>query len=312
MPFTHRLRPNVTKIILKSSFIFLFITSTLSCQENKPRVIQETFVTTNSFNEFVSTVKLPESLEFCGEVVPLDDDEVRERAEREFYLLLQQPGQIALYLKRSGRYFPLFEKHLRASNMPEDLKYLSVAESALFMSRSSKGAMGLWQIMEGTAKELGLTVNQQVDERRHPEKSTIAGLKYLRQGFAKHKSWILTAAGYNMGNYGLAKNIDSQNKDNYFDLWLNEETSRYIFRIVIIKEMMQNPEKYGFMFKDSDLYKPYNSKTVKITSEISDIVKWSEEQGTNFKMVRLLNPWILGKSLPKPSKGDYYEIEIPN
>ncbi|MDQ1266999.1 MAG: rane-bound lytic murein transglycosylase, partial [Bacteroidota bacterium] len=182
-----------------------------------------------TYIDVLCTIKLPEKLEFCGETVPLDNEEVWERAEREFYTLLQQPGQIILYLKRAGRYFPMFESKLKEAGLPDDMKYLSVAESALYMARSAKDAVGLWQFIASTGKMMGLQIDDYVDERRHPEKSTDAAIKYLLQGYAKHKSWLLAAAGYNMGHENLIENARYQTADDYFDLFLNEETSRYIF-----------------------------------------------------------------------------------
>lgn len=264
----------------------------------------------NLFSNLTS-LKLPAQLDFCGEKVPLDIPEVRERAEREFYLLLQQPGQVILYIKRSGRYFPMYEKIIHGKNLPDDLKFLSVAESALYMSRSTKGAVGLWQFMPATARAYGLQVDDYVDERRHPEKSTDAALEYLKDGYQQHKSWLLSAAGYNMGNTNVASHLDFQNGNSFFDLFLNEETSRYILRIVVIKEIMSNPEKYGFMIDNSEKYKPDNVKYIECNEEIPNLSKWATEQGTTYKDVKILNPWILDKKLPKPSKGDVYKIAVP-
>ena len=282
----------------------------MACGETE-QVSSQTINTQNNSFQFISSLKLPEKLDFCGEEIPLEIPEVKERAEREFYLLLQQPGQIILYLKRSGRYFPLYERIIAENDMPDDLKYLSVAESALYMSRSSKGAVGLWQFIPSTAKLMGLTVNSYVDERRHPEKSTRAAMKYLKQGYNKHKSWILTAAGYNMGHTRVTQSLDYQNGDDYFDLFLNDETSRFIFRIAIIKEFMKNHEKYGFHFDDSEFYKPYNTKTVTVSGNIVNIHSWAVEQGTSYKWIKLLNPWILKQKLSSPPRGKKYEILIP-
>lgn len=264
-----------------------------------------------SFYEYISTLRMPAQLSFCGERIPLEIPEVRERAEREFYLLLQQPGQIILYLKRAGRFFPMFEKIIRESNMPEDLKYLSVAESALYMSRSPKDAYGLWQFIPATGRAMGLQIDENVDERAHPEKSTRAAMKYLREGYSSHGSWILTAAGYNMGHGRVTTSLSYQTADNYFDLFLNEETSRYIFRIAMIKELMQNADKYGFKLHNNQLYKAEKTKTVKWGASIPNIAEWARQQGSNYKDVRILNPWILGRQLPAPAKGKVYEIELP-
>lgn len=293
-------------------FIF-FAVLLFACSDNRNESSAQTtqeYLGSDHFTK-VSQLKLPDELSWCGEKIPLDIPEVKERAEREFYLLLQQPGQIILYLKRSGRYFPLYEQVLREYNMPDDLKYLSVAESALYMALSSKEAMGLWQFMSATAKHLGLQVTDMVDERRHPEKSTRAALKYLRQGFESNGSWMLTAAGYNMGHTNVTKNLKYQNADDYFDLFLNTETSRFIFRIALIKELMSNAEKYGFILDKDDYYKPYDTKIVEWNKSIKDLSAWAIEQGTSYKFVKLYNPWILGRELPSPGKGKW-EIAVPN
>lgn len=296
-------------ITMKILYILITILL-LSCSDSKP-LISDTAKTAENFYEFVSSLELPDKLEIFGEPLPLDDPEIRERAEREFYLMLQQPGQLILYIKRSGRYFPMFSRVIKEHNMPEDLIYLSVAESALYQARSSVGAIGLWQFMPETARMMGLQVDDFVDERRNPEKSTHAAMKYLKQGYQKHKSWILTAAGYNMGHSGLADNMNFQSVENYFDLHLNEETSRYIFRIAIIKHFMLNADKYGFKIPSDKLYKDEKTQIVKVNAAIPDLAAWARVNGTSYKHVKRLNPWILKRNLPAPSNGKVYEIALP-
>ncbi|MDX9791563.1 MAG: lytic transglycosylase domain-containing protein, partial [Candidatus Kapabacteria bacterium] len=291
-------------------FYLLLTVFMISCSDSKP-LISDTAEEASNFYEFVSSLELPEKLDFCGEPLPLDDPEILERAEREFYLLLQQPGQLILYIKRSGRYFPMFERIIREQNMPDDIKFLSVAESALYQARSSAGAIGLWQFMPETAKMMGLKVDEYVDERRHPEKSTYAAMKYLKDGYNKHKSWILTAAGYNMGHYGLSENLNFQSVENYFELYLNEETSRYIFRVAIIKHFLQNADKYGFNIPMEKRYKDDEVKIISVKNAINDLSAWARAEGTTYKHVKRLNPWILKRKLPAPPKGTVYEIAIP-
>lgn len=262
-------------------------------------------------NTFLSMLELPDSLDFCGERIPMEIEEVRERVEREFYLILQDPGQVILYFKRSGRYFPVFEKAIKEMGVPEDLKYLSVAESALYMSRSTRGALGLWQFIASTGSSMGLEINDYVDERLDPEKSTYSALKYLQNGYKQHKSWISAAAGYNMGNGGVVENMTFQQGKDFFDLFLNEETSRYIFRIVCIKEIMQHPDKYGFIINKSKLYKPDEVRLVRVTAAIPNLSTWAQQYKTTYKNVKLLNRWILKRELPAPANGKYYEIAIP-
>jgi hypothetical protein len=248
--------------------------------------------------QYISNLKLPTELDFCGERVPLNNSEIRERAEREYYLLLQQPGQLALYLKRAGRYFQVYEKSLKKMNLPDDLKYLSVAESALIQARSSKSALGLWQFMEGTAKTYGLRVDKYVDERLNVEKSTEAALKYLSSGKKSLGSWTLAAAGYNMGNQGVRNAMNKQKVDNYFDLYLNEETSRFIFRIVLIKEFMKNAARYGLNFAQSAKYEDKNTKSITINGDIPNLYEWAKANHNLYKDIKLLNPWILTDELP--------------
>lgn len=263
-----------------------------------------------NYNTFVSIIELPDTLYLCDEPVDLTNPELRERAEREFLLLMQQTGQVLLYLKRAERYFPLYETYIERFSLPSDLKYVSVAESALYMSRSSAGAVGLWQIMPATGKSLGLRIDKYVDERRHPEKSTVAGLQYLSENYNKFKSWNLGIAAYNRGKYGIANDVEFQMKDNYFDLYLNEETSRYYFRILVIKELMENPEKYGFDVSNLRAYNDGETKEITVKSSIGNIAKWAAEQGTDYKTVKLLNPWILKRELNSPGN-DSYKIRVP-
>lgn len=258
----------------------------------------------------ISNYNLPYELELCGEKIPLDDPDVLERAEREFFLLLQQPGQIILYMKRAGKYFPIYETILAEYGLPNDLKFLSVAESALYQATSAKSAVGLWQFMPGTAKNFGLIVNDFVDERRNPEKSTRAACQYLKAGYKRHNSWLLALAGYNMGDGGIAGQMSYQYGNDYFDLYLNDETSRFIFRIAIIKEIMTHPENYGFNTSTIKKYSPERVKKIKVDSAIKNLSDWAIGNGTNYKSVKRLNPWILKKELPSPR--EYWEIEIPS
>lgn len=258
----------------------------------------------------ISTWRLPDSLSFCGELVPLHVPEVRERAEREFYVNIQSPGQIILYLKRSGRFFPTFQRIIGELKAPQDLRFVSVAESALFMARSTKDAVGLWQFMPATARSMGLIVTEDVDERRHVEKSTRAGIKYLRSGYDSNGSWTSAAAGYNMGHTSFANSRDYQSATTFYDCYLNEETSRYILRIAVIKYIMEHAHEFGIVVPASERYSPDATRTIRVNTQISNIADWAAQQGTTYKFVKLLNPWILGRKLPAPPQG-HWEIEIP-
>jgi len=259
----------------------------------------------------ISSFTLPRTLEFCGEAVPLDDLEVRKRMEREFLLNLQWDGQILLYLKRSGEYFGMFEQIAREEEVPEDLKFLAVAESALFMAQSSKGAVGLWQFIPETARRYGLRVDSAVDERRHPAKSTRAALRYLKANRERFGSWALAACAFNQGEAATADDLAFQGGASYYDLYLNEETSRYLFRIVALKEIMNHPARYGYYLQQAEYYRPMSTREVTVAEEIPNLAAWAKVQGTTYKKVKLLNPWILYRSLPSPGASGMWRILVP-
>jgi len=287
-------------LLVLSAIIFCTKIFYSECFTNEVFAEETSNKTQNNSTVFIniSQIPFPKELDFCGERVPLENPEVRERAEREFYLLLQQQGQLALYLKRAGRFFPIYERVLKEMNLPDDLKYLSVAESALFQSRSSANAFGLWQFMEATAKSHGLRIDKFVDERANVEKSTRAALTYLSSRHKNFGSWALAAAAYNMGATGLRNAMNNQKVDNYYDLFLNSETSRFVFRIVIIKELMKNAQKYGIDFAEDELYSFGNIKTITVNAAIPNLTEWAARHNNLLKDVRLLNPWILTNELP--------------
>lgn len=259
----------------------------------------------------ISTFKLPAKLDFCGEPVPLEIQEVYKRMDREYLLNLQWDGQMMLYLKRSGEFFEMYDRIIKEEGAHPDLKYISVAESALFQAQSSKGAVGLWQFIPETGRRYGLQIDDFVDERRNPEKSTRAAIRYLKDNKAKFGAWTLSAAAYNMGEGQTEDDLSFQMGRNYYDLYINEETSRYLFRIIALKEIMSSPEKYGYFLEKDDYYTPTPSTPVAVDAEIPNLARWAQSMNTSYKMVKLLNPWILKRSLPKPPSGDSYEILIP-
>lgn len=263
------------------------------------------------FRPNISIFDLPDYIDFCGERLPLEDQEIRKRMDREFLLNLQWDGQVMLYLRRSGEYFPIFEQVLKEAGAPDDLKYLSVAESALFMAQSSKGAVGLWQFIPETARRYGLQVDDYVDERRHVEKSTRAAVRLLKDNKERFGSWALSAAAYNMGEGAVDDDLSFQGGDDYFDLYMNEETSRYLFRIAAVKEIMSNPEKYGYFLEEEDYYRMPTYREVTVTEAIPNLAEWAQSQGTTYKHIKLWNRWILKRELPKPSTDDPYRIIVP-
>ena len=252
----------------------------------------------------------PTEIDFAGETAPLQITDVKERLDRELLINANLDATTALIIKRANRVFPIIEPILQKYNVPDDFKYLAVIESALTNAVSGSGAKGVWQFMPDTAKEKGMEVNDIVDERYHLEKSTEAACRYLLSAKEKFGSWTLAAASYNGGMAGVGKKIEEQKVDNYYDLALTEETSRYVFRILALKEIMKNPAQYGFSIFSSDLYAPIPSKKIEVDSTINDLADFAKMQGINYKILKIHNPWLRDKKLLNPTKKKY-EIEIP-
>ncbi|WP_264522250.1 lytic transglycosylase domain-containing protein [Flavobacterium sp. N1994] len=252
----------------------------------------------------------PESIDFAGESAPLQITDVKERLDRELLINANLDATTALIIKRANRAFPIIEPILKQYGVPDDFKYLAVIESGLINATSSSGAKGVWQFMPDTAKEKGMEVNDIVDERYHLEKSTEAACKYFLAAKEKFGTWTMAAASYNGGMNGLSKKIDEQKVTNYYDLGLTEETSRYVFRILALKEIMKQPAKYGFTIYPTDLYAPIPTKSVEVDSTITDLTNFAKSQGINYKILKIHNPWLRDKRLPNPTKKKY-EIKIP-
>lgn len=252
----------------------------------------------------------PTEVDFAGEKAPLQITDVRERLDRELLINANLDATTALIIKRANRAFPIIEPILAKYGVPDDFKYLAVIESGLVNAVSSAGARGVWQFMPETAKEKGMEVNDIVDERYHLEKSTEAACRYLLSAKDKFGSWTLAAASYNGGMNGITKKIEEQKVSNYYDLALTEETSRYVFRILALKEIMKQPAKYGFSIFSSDLYAPIPTKKIEVDSSITDLTGFAKSQGINYKILKIHNPWLRDKKLVNPTK-KRYEIEIP-
>jgi hypothetical protein len=255
-------------------------------------------------------VKLPKYVDFAGEVVPLDIFDVRERLDREMTVNAYWHSNSLAMFKLKNRSFPVIERILKEEGLPEDFKYLALAESGLKNVVSPSKAAGVWQFLEGTGKNFGLEVNDEVDERYHLEKATRAACKYLIKTKEEFGSWALAAASYNMGTSGLRRMINGQQVNNYFDLYLNEETSRYVFRIIALKEIFNSPQQYGFYLESEDLYDAIPTRTVVVDTTVNDLPTFAIEQGTNYKMVKLLNPWLRSDKLTN-TLGKKYRIDLP-
>jgi hypothetical protein len=252
----------------------------------------------------------PASIDFAGEKTPLHLSDVKERFDRELIVNANLHGSMIIITKRANREFPIIEPILKKYGVPDDFKYLAVAESALTNATSSAGAKGFWQFMPATAKEYGMEVTDEVDERYNLIKSTEAACQYLLNAKNKMGSWTLAAASYNGGLAGVNRQITSQGEANYYDLLLTEETYRYVFRILALKEIMQNPVMYGFTYRQDELYSAVPTKKVEVDSSITDLAAFAKEQGINYKILKIHNPWLRDKQLTNSSKKKYV-IEIP-
>ena len=262
----------------------------------------------NDYNVYALSV--PENLNFADEPMRLDDPEVYERMDRELLVNTYWQSNGLLMFKRAAKYFPVIEPILKKHGVPDDFKYLSVIESGLTNAVSPAGARGFWQIMKETGRENGLEVNDNVDERYNLEMATEVACKYLKKSKERFGSWTLAAAAYNAGNAGVSRQLERQGVDDYYDLLLGEETGRYIFRIVALKEILKNPKLYGFNFNESDLYKPINTYKVEVDTAVTDFSQFAKEFGITYKILKTHNPWLREANLNNKSRKKYV-IEIP-
>ena len=265
--------------------------------------------TSSTYN--IKALKIPSGLSFAGEKVPTELDDIKERMDRELLVNTYWQSNGLLLIKRAHKYFPLIEPLLKKYGIPDDFKYLAVAESGLENNSSPAGAAGFWHFLKSSAKEYGLEVNQNVDERYNLEKSTKVAAEYLKKSKKRFGTWTLAAAAYNAGNARIARNLKKQQVTNYYDLLLNSETSRYVFRIVALKEVLSNPRKYGFEFEEDDLYNLPDIKTVKVDTVITNIASFAKKFKTNYKELKLNNAWLRENKLNNKSR-KLYKIKIPN
>jgi hypothetical protein len=254
---------------------------------------------------------IPQQLSFAGEEVPLDRWDVKERLDRELLVNSYSTANILYLLKLSGRYFPVISERLKANGIPDDFKYLCIAESNLQGQAVSKaGAVGFWQFMNYTAPGFGLETSSLVDQRMDIAKSTDAACKYLKQAYAKFGTWTAAAASYNCGQGGYNGQATFQRTQYYYDLQLPEETNRYIFRILAFKHIMENANELGYKISDEERYGEVPHRTVTVTSTVPNLADFAIQNGTTYKMLRLMNPWLRGRSLTV-SGGKSYVIKLP-
>ena len=251
------------------------------------------------------TLTTPDSIEFAGEYAPLYANDIWERYDKEIHKNVYWQSNTLFYFKRANKYFPIIEPILQKNNIPNDFKYLAIIESGLENVVSPAGASGFWQFMKGTAKDRGMEVNTEVDERYNLEISTQKACEYLQEAYDKFGSWTMAAASYNVGMNGIARRSKEQHSDNYYDLLLPTETSRYVFRLLAIKEIFENKSKYGFVVRTSDLYKYPDTKKIILSQSNVNLSNYSDSLGVNYKILKEFNPWLRDKKLTNKSSKRY-------
>ncbi len=256
------------------------------------------------------TFDLPDSLSFAGEAVPVNLTDVRERIDKELHINTYWHNNTIFLMKRANRWLPQIEKILKKNNIPEDFKYLPLIESGLMNDISPKDAVGFWQILKSAGKENGLEITKEVDERYDPLKATEAACRYLKKAYTKFGNWTVVAASYNRGMGGMERALENQKVKSYYDLFLNDETSRYVFRILACKEIIEHPSRYGFMVKAKHLYEPEPLKYIEVRETIPDLIAFATHQGTNYKLLKRHNPWLRDERL-SVKKGKVYRIALP-
>ncbi len=281
-----------------------------SVMEDRP--ISDPAVATMADPSFVAAIAydLPEKVSFAGENIPMNVPDVRERFDKELQINCYLHSNTLFLMKRAHRWLPQMKPILDRYNIPDDFKYLPLIESNLLNARSPKEAIGFWQILADSGRELGLEITREVDERYDPLKATEAACKYLTKAYVKFEDWTLVAASYNRGRSGLQRAINDQHENSFYDLYLNDETSRYVFRIAAIKEIMEHPAKYGFIINERNLYAEEPLRYVEVSETINDFVTFAKANGTNYKLLMLHNPWLRGEKLTV-KKGKTYKIALP-
>lgn len=259
----------------------------------------------------IYAVNIPHDLNFCGEAAPVEDFEVRERLDREFLVNTYWQSQTLLLIKRSNRWLPAISRILKKNGVPDDFKYLAVVESGFQLNVSPKGAAGFWQFIPSTAEAYGLVVNEEIDERYHFEKATEAACKFFKESYKTFGNWTLVAASFNLGITGIQKQLERQKVKSYYDLLLNEETGRYVFRVLAVKEILSDPSRYGFVLRKKDLYPALPGKIMVVDSSITSLPEFAQKLGTNYKMLKYYNPWLKTDKLSNPEKRKY-SLLIPS
>lgn len=253
---------------------------------------------------------LPDTLTFAGEKVPMDTYYVREALDRELMVNMYWQSNMLLWLKRANRCFPVIEPILKQQGVPTDFKYLCVIESGLTNVTSPAKASGYWQFIKSTGEKYGLEINDDVDMRNDLEASTLAACKFLKSLKARFGSWTCAAAAYNCGEGGLSNRLSKEGVSSYYDVRLNKETSRYVFRILAAKLIMSSPQEYGFHVRKCDLYPQIPFRTVTLSGKNVDLYKFANDNNSSYKMLRELNPWIVNETIANKA-GKTYTVKLP-
>jgi hypothetical protein len=299
---------NSLRIIVIISLIIIsgILINAVSKNDRNVKNISDPIEKNTSESYEIKALKLPAQMDFSGESVPLDDADVRERVDRELLVNTYWQSNGLLLFKRANKYFSVIEPILARNGIPDDFKYLALIESGLQNVTSPSGAKGFWQIMKATGRENGMEINDNVDERYDLEKSTEVACRYLLKSKERFDSWTLAAAAYNAGNKRISDKLSQQKVDSYYDLLLHEETSRYLPRIVAVKEIISHPKKYGFSFDEEDLYKPIATYEVAVDTAITDITRFAKGFGMTYKEFKHLNPWLRDPHLNNKSRKEYF------
>ena len=288
----------------------IFILSNLFFTNSRDSLAAENSAESFPQNYKIVSPKIPQSIYIFGEGVPLENFEVYERVDRELLVNTYWHSATMLAIKRAARWFPVIEPILKQNNIPDDFKYLAVVESNLENVVSPAGATGYWQFIKSAAKQYGLEVNDEVDERHDVEKSTLAACRYLQTAYQMFGNWTMAASSYNAGISGIDKWGGLQKTSNYWNLVLGSETSRYVSRIIAVKLIMENPSEYGYELKKEDLYQPLKYKEIELKSPVTDFADYASSLGINYKTLKLYNPWLRDTAL-KNKNGVVYKIKVP-
>ncbi len=299
---------NVNKTLKNFFSLTLTILLVISC--NKKTELDKNKKNEDFTNYKIHSIPIPDSLTFSGETIDLNENDLIQRFDKEILVNTYWQSNTLQLIKRSRKFFKIIEPILKKEGVPDDFKYLAVIESGLENLRSPKGAKGIWQIMRGTGRELGLEINNNVDERYNLELSTIAACRYIKKAKNKFGTWTLAAAAYNRGMSGVNRALKKQNVKSYYDLLLGNETRRYVFRIHAIKLILKNPNNYGFFVKDSEYYKDDGFEVMNVDYPIKNLSEFANKNGINYKTLKIFNPWLIQNHLNNRSKKKY-KIKIP-